>query len=123
MTTRFASESVAELVREAESQGLRVELAADGSILVAPKARATPAIIERLRAAKPALIEYLKMREAALADALAAAVAELGWGAEDTRDFLRDDLPEIGVAAAIEVIKALLAHERALRSQIREGAR
>jgi hypothetical protein len=75
----------ADLIAEATAAGLRLELTADGAVIVKPRKLATPEIIERLRAVKPELIAHL--RRARLADAAA--------------DKLRSD-PELRRAAQME---------------------
>ena len=54
-----------ELLNEAAAAGLHIELMADGGLMVRPRARCTPAIIERLRAAKADLIAYLRRQRMA----------------------------------------------------------
>jgi len=65
--------TAAELVREAADAGLSLDLRPDGTVFVRPKDRITPAIIERLRAAKAELVEYLRRER--LADQAAEVLA------------------------------------------------
>ena len=53
----------AELLDEAAAAGLSLVLDTDGGLIVRPRSRCTPEIVERLRAAKPALIAYLSRRD------------------------------------------------------------
>lgn len=50
----------AELIAEVAAAGLRLELTGAGAVIVKPRERCTPEIIERLRAVKPQLIAHLR---------------------------------------------------------------
>jgi hypothetical protein len=50
----------AELIAEVAAAGLRLELTDAGAVVVKPRERCTPEIIERLRAVKPELIAHLR---------------------------------------------------------------
>lgn len=67
----------AELIREAADAGLHLELTPDGGVVVKPKNRITPAIVEKLRAEKPALIEYLRAEQSRRRELCRRAVAGL----------------------------------------------
>ena len=52
-----------EILAEAAAAGLRVDVSADGSLLVRPRDKATEDLVAKLRAHKPVLIQYLSHRE------------------------------------------------------------
>lgn len=50
----------AELLAEVTAAGLRLELTEAGAVVVKPRDRCTPELIERLRANKPELVAHLR---------------------------------------------------------------
>lgn len=99
-----------ELIAEAAAAGLRLELTPDGAVMVKPRARCTPEIMERLRAAKPELIAHLRREhQPVLTD------APHSRHAADVRN-VRDCSPLDPLAAAA---LAKLVIDRALRRAVR----
>ena len=58
-----------ELIAEATAAGLRFELTEAGAVVVKPRDRCTPELVERLRAVKPELIAHLRRERLAEAAA------------------------------------------------------